>query len=172
MRTVGLITARGGSKRLPRKNVLPLAGKPLIRWTVEAALESGLDAVYCSTDDDEIAALCSDIRVIERPPALATDDASSIAVIKHAIPYMDCYRVMLLQPTSPQRTAADIDACLKMPTCVSVEYTLIGYRRNGAIYLMLASEPMEFEWAYIMRDCVDIDTEADFEEAARALGAP
>ncbi|MDX1391788.1 MAG: acylneuraminate cytidylyltransferase family protein [Rheinheimera sp.] len=115
---VALITARGGSKGLPRKNVLPLAGKPLIAWTIEAALAAEcIDKVYVSTDNDEIAAISRDFgaTVIARPAELAQDNSGSEPVIAHAIAYLQAggdnvEQVFLLQPTSPLRNAAHINA--------------------------------------------------------------
>ena len=79
---LALITARGGSKRLPKKNILKLANKPLIAWTIEASLKSPyIDEVIVSTDDVEIAEISrsygADVPFI-RPPELATENASSI----------------------------------------------------------------------------------------------
>lgn len=83
MKPVAIIPARGGSKRLPRKNILPLLGKPMIGWPIEAALESGVFAdVIVSTEDDEIKniALGCGARVVDRPAELATDTAMEIDV--------------------------------------------------------------------------------------------
>jgi len=117
-RILAIIPARGGSKRLPRKNVLDLAGKPLIAWTIEAALQSKyIDRVIVSTDDDEIAEVSkqhgADVPFM-RPSELATDESTSIDAVLHTIRYLesvsDTYHyVMLLQPTSPLRLVDDID---------------------------------------------------------------
>ena len=119
-RVLGLVTARGGSKGIPGKNISPLAGKPLIAWTLEAASASrSLDRIVVSTDDDEIAEVCREWGMevpFQRPAQLAKDDSSHIGVVLHALEWLaanDGYRpdsVMLLQPTSPLRTADDIDA--------------------------------------------------------------
>jgi CMP-N,N'-diacetyllegionaminic acid synthase len=122
MRTLGIIPARGGSKGLPRKNVLPLAGKPLLAWTAEAALRGGLDRVILSSDDPEIQAVARQCGVevpFSRPPELARDETPGIDVVVHAVRTLAAagYRpdaVMLLQPTSPLRTAADISSALKL----------------------------------------------------------
>ncbi|NLH16401.1 MAG: acylneuraminate cytidylyltransferase family protein [Phycisphaerae bacterium] len=119
---LALIPARGGSKGIPGKNLRPLADKPLIAWTIEQARRcSWIDRVIVSTDDSVIAetALRWDAEVpFLRPPALAADDASVIDVILHTL---DWYRqrdqsyelVLLLQPTSPLRETADIEAALQ-----------------------------------------------------------
>lgn len=128
---LALITARGGSKGLPGKNVLFAAGKPLVAWTVEAALSAEcVDRVVLSSDDDEImaAARAAGCEVpFRRPVHLASDVATSIDVVLHALDQLPGYEyVVLLQPTSPLRTAADIDAAFKLmiesgaPSCVSV----------------------------------------------------
>ena len=128
---LAVITARGGSKGLPRKNVLPLAGKPLIAWTVEAALRAAcVGRVIVSTDDDEIAAaaLAAGAEVpFRRPSDLSGDAATSTDVLAHAIGHCPGHaHVALLQPTSPLRGAADIDAAFALmqgrgaPSCVSV----------------------------------------------------
>src|SRR5688572_22982405 len=88
-RVLCLIPARGGSKGLPRKNLLPLAGKPLVAWPVSAAVGTPvIDRVVVSTDDHEIAAAAriagAEVPFM-RPPELATDEASSAAVVRHAI---------------------------------------------------------------------------------------
>lgn len=119
-KVLALITARGGSKRLPGKNIRPLGGKPLIAWSVEAAKGSAyIDRIVTSTDCPEIAAAAkaagSDVPFM-RPPELSGDFASSADVGIHALEFLADERYdiqVLLQPTSPLRTAADIDACLE-----------------------------------------------------------
>ena len=124
MKTVGLITARGGSKGIPQKNVRPLAGKPLIAWTIEAALQSRrLDRVIVSTDDEEIAKVSrewgADVPFM-RPAELAKDDSPHLEVIRHALGWLaaeseaELDYLMLLQPTSPLRTSADIDSAIAL----------------------------------------------------------
>ena len=128
---LAVITARGGSKGLTRKNILDLAGMPLIAWTIKAAKESRfISRVILSSDDDEIIEVAKqyDCEVpFKRPSNLATDDATSVEVLLHAIDKFPNYEfVALLQPTSPLRTAADIDAAFDLmmtsraKSCVSV----------------------------------------------------
>jgi len=138
VKALAVITARGGSKGLPRKNVLPLGGKPLIAWTIEAALAANaIDRVILSSDDDEIIAVARargcDAPFV-RPAALAGDTAASLPVLHHAMDAMAAAaggaepwsHVGLLQPTSPLRTGADIDAAATLcetsgsPACVAV----------------------------------------------------
>lgn len=124
MKKLFLIPARGGSKGLPRKNILPLAGRPMIHYTLDAAkgaMEPG-DELCVSTDDEEIIQVVKDCGVevpFKRPAELASDTASSEAVIKHAIEW---YKergksfdvVVLLQVTSPLRNATHVKEALAL----------------------------------------------------------
>ena len=118
MKVLGLIPARGGSKGIPRKNVKDLCEKPLIAWTIETALKSSkLDNVVITTDDVEIAAIAkeygADVPFL-RPSELAEDSTPGISPVLHAIEQLPNYDwVLLLQPSSPLRTTADIDGIIK-----------------------------------------------------------
>jgi CMP-N,N'-diacetyllegionaminic acid synthase len=118
-KVLALITARGGSKGLPRKNLRDLAGRPLIAWTIEAGRGSRyVDRLVVSTEDSEIAAVARKYGAevpFMRPPELAADDTPGMAPVLHALGVLPGYDwVVLLQPTSPLRQAADIDACLEL----------------------------------------------------------
>jgi CMP-N,N'-diacetyllegionaminic acid synthase len=122
-RVLALIPARGGSKGLPRKNVLDVGGKPLIVWSVEAGLASKrVDAVVVSTDDREIAdvALGAGAEVpFMRPAELAADTSPSIDAVLHALDALaadgrEFDMLALLEPTSPLRTAGDIDRAVEL----------------------------------------------------------
>lgn len=131
-----MIPARGGSKALPGKNIKLLAGRPLIAWTVEAALKAscGIADIIVSTDSDEIAEAAraaGGAVPFLRPPAIAQDDTPTLPVIQHAVLEMEADRdtpydwILTLQPTSPLRTATDIDASVALardsdPLCDSV----------------------------------------------------
>ena len=131
-RVLGLIPARGGSKGIPRKNIALLAGKPLIAWTILAAQASKyLDRVILSSDDLEIIAVAEKWGCeapFIRPSELARDETPGIEPVLHALAAVgEAYDyVVLLQPTSPLRSAQDIDGCLehcrllRAPACVSV----------------------------------------------------
>lgn len=122
MKPLFIIPARGGSKGIPGKNIKPLAGKPLIAYSVECARELTDDdrRIIVSTDSPEIASTVEALGLkvpFTRPDSLATDSAGSREVILHAMEYADSAAidydcVVLLQPTSPMRTAADVTACL------------------------------------------------------------
>ena len=119
MRVLAIITARGGTKGLPRKNLRPIAGKPLIAWTIEHALEVAdqLHRIVVSTDDSEIAAIAcqagAEVPFI-RPADLAKDETKSLLVVQHATEFVEAEDqmrmdwILLLQPTSPLRQADDI----------------------------------------------------------------
>lgn len=118
--TIAIITARGLSKGLPRKNVLDLQGKPLVLWTIEAALAAQeISQTVVSTDDAEIAQIAKNAgaEVIDRPAHLATDTALSQDALRHALESLnaqDAYEeYLLLQPTSPLRDAHHIDALIR-----------------------------------------------------------
>lgn len=120
---IGIITARGGSKNIPRKNIKDLCGKPLIAYTIEAAKESKLLTRFVvSTEDAEIATVSKKMGAdapFIRPIELAQDNSSSIDVVIHAVKWLkdnlaeEYDYAMILQPTSPLRTADDIDVCIK-----------------------------------------------------------
>lgn len=175
---LGLIPARGGSKRLPGKNIRPLCGKPLIAWTIEEARKSELiTQLICSTEDDDIAEVCHKYgcEVLLRPADLATDDASSIDVVRHASRVLPGYDyVCLLQPTSPLRTAADIDRCLMFATETPVRTEILGpegYVADGCCYVWPARyvhEPLVWR-RVVMPPSIDIDTEEDFLKAERMM---
>ena len=119
---LGLVTARGGSKGLPQKNVLPLLGKPLIGWTIEAGLKSRyIDQLIVSTDSRQIAKVSKGLGAqvpFLRPGHLASDTAKSIDVVLHALDYLNVRGqvfdyVALLEPTSPLRETEDIDRAIR-----------------------------------------------------------
>lgn len=122
-KVLAVITARGGSKGLPGKNIRILCGKPLIAWTIEEALAARcVDRVIVSTDDPKIAAVSISYgaEVLMRPKSLAQDRSRSIDVLRHVVNVLkkdEGYAadiIVLLQPTSPLRTKDDIDNAVKI----------------------------------------------------------
>jgi N-acylneuraminate cytidylyltransferase/CMP-N,N'-diacetyllegionaminic acid synthase len=121
---LAVVPARGGSKALPRKNLAMFGGRPLIAWTISAALGSQtITRTVVTTDDAEIANVAREYGAqvpFLRPPELAEDDTTGIAPILHAIRWLEVaeqYRpqiVINLQPTSPLRTSRDIDMALAL----------------------------------------------------------
>lgn len=192
MTILGLILARGGSKRVPRKNIRLLGGRPLIAWTITAALQSRLlTAVVVSSDDHEILNVASDYGAypLTRPAYLATDEISSYPAILHALEACPCDMVCLLQPTSPFRNVEDIDQTITLAqsqlewglTPAAVSRTWASSTPNGAVYVAdvkwLKNE-LEQRWTKYPFDLpylascampggrsIDIDTPADFELA-------
>lgn len=178
MRVLGLIPARGGSKRLPRKNILPCFGKPLIAWTIEAANKSRLiTETWVSTEDMEIGRVALDYgsKVLHRPKGLAQDDTTTEAVIEHALSMLpDFDWICLLQATSPTRTHEDIDRCVEaaiqhgQPVFSSTD----SRQPNGAIYVWKGGTSFEDakKIAFLRAlHCIDIDTSNDFVAAAQVL---
>lgn len=120
---LGVVTARGGSKGIPRKNIRPLGGTPLLTWTADAALRAkSLTRVILSTDDAEIAEVgrANGLDVpFMRPPELSGDHVPSLPVLLHAIEWVEAHgdhydAICLLQPTSPLRTPEMIDSCVAL----------------------------------------------------------
>jgi len=120
---LAIIPARGGSKGIPRKNIRLLAGKPLIAYSIEAALKSKyISRVIVSTEDEEIAEVAKiyGAEVIKRPEKLAKDKSPTIDVIKHVLETLEDNEkyapniIVLLQPTSPLRSTEDIDNAIKL----------------------------------------------------------
>jgi CMP-N,N'-diacetyllegionaminic acid synthase len=132
---LAIIPARGGSKGIPRKNIVSLAGKPLLAWSIEAAKKSKyIDRLILSSEDEEIINIASawgcDIPFL-RPIELARDETPMIEPILHALDTLkdDFFYIVLLQPTSPLRSFTDIDGCIELchrnqaPACVSITET-------------------------------------------------
>jgi CMP-N,N'-diacetyllegionaminic acid synthase len=122
MSIIGLIPARGGSKGIPGKNIAPCAGRPLLAYTAESALQAKrLDRVILSTDDQAIAEIGAGLGIevpFMRPNELSGDTASSLGVITHALDWLEAQgetveAIVLLQPTSPLRSAAQIDEAIE-----------------------------------------------------------
>lgn len=120
---LALIPARGGSKGVPRKNLASLCGRPLLEYTVRAAVDcAAIDASYVSSDDAEILEVARRLgaRAMERPPAFVTDAASAIEVVRHFIETLPAELrardplIVYLQPTSPLRDAQHLDAAFDL----------------------------------------------------------
>lgn len=118
MKSIGIIPARGGSKGIPHKNVVDLAGKPLIAYTIEEALKSSLNKVVVSTDCDRICEVANryGVEIVKRPQNLSKDDTPTQPVIHHTL--LACNEefdlIATLQPTSPLRKAKHIDEAMDL----------------------------------------------------------
>lgn len=119
---IAIIPARGGSKRVPKKNIKPLNGKPLIYYSINSALQSQhFDKIIVSTDDEEIKEISIKFgaEIVERPSNLAEDDSSTIDVIFHVLDVLkkksyEPTLLVLIQPTSPLRDNEDIDNAIRL----------------------------------------------------------
>lgn len=177
---LAIIPARGGSKRLPRKNVLELAGKPLIAWTIEAAIKcTYLDEVMVTTDDDEIAKVAKAFGAnvpFHRPAVFASDTSASFDAIKHAI---DFYReqlcktfdyVVLLQPTSPLRAARHITEAIELRAQKNAD-AVISVCETDHSPLWMNTLPENHSMAKFMRDEVKNKRSQDLPKNYRLNGA-
>ena len=150
MKALFLIPARGGSKGIPHKNRKPLAGKPLICYTIDAAREvAPFETDICvSTDDDEIIGVVESYGLqvpFKRPDALAQDGSGSYEVILHALDYFEAQGrsydvVVLLQPTSPFRTGRHIREAMELytPDCDMV--VSVAEAKSNPYYVMFQED--------------------------------
>ncbi|MBY0471637.1 acylneuraminate cytidylyltransferase family protein [bacterium] len=155
-KVLAVIPARLGSKRLPRKNIRPFRGKPLLAWSIEEARRSKfIDRLILSSESEEIISLAKKYGCeapFTRPTELATDTASGISPILHAIEMIGAEfdYVVMLQVTSPLRTAADMDGCIELchqstHPCVSVTevtkspYWMVKLEKTGSLTPILGS---------------------------------
>jgi len=145
---LGVITARGGSKGVPRKNLAMVAGKPLIAWTAEAAMSAkSLYRVILSTDDAEIANAGRHAGVevpFRRPSELAGDNTPTLPVLQHAVNEIEAQgdrvdAVCLLQPTNPMRGSEVIDACVSL---------LIEKQADSVVTMLPVPHEFNPHWVY------------------------
>lgn len=175
---LAVIPARGGSKRVPRKNLKSYCGKSLLAWAVETALPSKyIDQLCVSSDDPAIleAAAWLKAKPLPRPDWLATDKAQPEGVLIHTLyTFKWADWVVLLQPTSPLRTTADIDGCIERAQGGSGCITFNEHgSRNGAVYVARSTDliaRVEFhrdildQFLIMPNDrSLDIDYAADFD---------
>lgn len=199
-RILGVIPARGGSKRLARKNVLPLAGIPMIGYTIKAANAARrLTRTVVSTDDEEIATVaraCGGDVPFMRPDTLASDTASSVDVLVHALDFCETqdsvsYDIaVLLQPTAPIRGETEIDDAIALvcddssvPAAITVlpvagHHPNYVYRKMGDGHFtpyagpqVLGMRMQEFEPLFIRTGAVYV-TRADYLRTERKIMAP
>ncbi|HLA56790.1 MAG TPA: acylneuraminate cytidylyltransferase family protein [Flavobacterium sp.] len=141
MKNIAIIPARGGSKRLPGKNILPLNGLPLIAHSILYAQKNSIiDAVYVSTDNDGIAKVALDFgaKVIHRPSAISGDEEPTVSALKHVLENLDfdVDNVILLQPTNPLRPAtllAEAFGIYKNKNCDSLFTVTRNHHKFGKI---------------------------------------
>ena len=177
---LGVIPARSGSKRVPDKNLRSYRGKPLLQWAIEGARASKyLDELIVSSDSasilDMAATIDRHVHALPRPQWLATDQAMNEGVLIHMLYTFKWHDwVVLLQPTSPLRTAQDIDTCIEraQPGKGCVTFNEYG-KRNGAVYVTRSTwlvssasfHPDTFDQFLEMPNerSIDLDYAQDFE---------
>lgn len=151
MRVLAVIPARGGSKRLPRKNILDLGGKPLLTWTINTAKESGVfDKIIVSTEDDEIGLIAKKENVVwhPRPKVLSGDNIKMMDVVLDVVLTQEVFEnevydvIVLLQPTSPFRTAEDIRDSLNL---------LIKTKGDSVVSVTTAPSDLAFDVGFAQR---------------------
>jgi len=167
--TVAVIPARGGSKVIPRKNLAPLNGRPLISYTICAARQSRLvQRVVVSTEDPEIKAAAHEYgaEVIDRPLELAGDDCPTLPVLKHALNQLEHNGsgkfdiVVVLQPTVPYRSVDDIDRAIEM---------LISKNADAVVGVVRSKVPRE--WLFKLENGrIEFFQKPDFGRARRQEG--
>lgn len=184
---LGLIPARGGSVRIPRKNLRLLGGRPLFIWSIlQAQGAEWIDRIAVSSDDDEVLDLAAGhgVMLIRRPKLMAADAAPMYPAILHALEVAGrAYAYLcLLHPTSPLRTSDDIDACcalcvdMDLPAVVSAETGAAV--PNGAVYVGRSGwlqaggdfdDPALLKYEMPPERSVDVNTPEDFERAERLM---
>ena len=148
MSVVAIIPARGGSKRIPHKNLMPIAGRPLLAWTAEAALSAKkIDRVILSTDSNEIAAFGRSVGLevpFLRPAEIAADATPMLPVLQHAVGWLQqnggVDTLVLLQPTSPGRESYHIDDAV----------TLIETTQCGSVVSVVAAPHQFNPWKLLV----------------------
>lgn len=157
-RILGVVPARGGSKGVPRKNIRPLNGRPLLAYTIDQAKAAQtLDLFVVSTDDQEIKAVANrcGARVIDRPAELATDTQPTETALLHALDVLEASGetafdfIVVLEPTSPLRSARTIDGCVRhllagdAPSLLTVRETRenIGKLKDGCFAPLVPGAP-------------------------------
>jgi CMP-N-acetylneuraminic acid synthetase len=115
-KSVVLIPARGGSKGIPKKNMIMLKGKPLIQYVIEASLDANVDEVWVSSDCDEILEFSAILgaKTLKRPANLATDKSTSEETLIHFASIVDFDELVFIQATCPLTTTKDINDCLEL----------------------------------------------------------
>ena len=152
---VAVVPARGGSKGIPGKNLRPIGGLPLVSWALRAGVNSrSIDKVVLTTDDQEIATIGRNegVNVVERPPALARDETSTLAVLQELLPSLldldaNLKGVVLLEPTSPFRPSNIVDTCITNfleTECAQSVATVVTLDRNPRYILTTDGNSADF----------------------------
>lgn len=171
---LAIIPARGGSKRLPRKNILDLQGKPLIAWSIKAAINSRyIDKVIVTSDDEEILQIAKQYGsdIIKRPNELSSDTATSFDAIRHTIENVEHFDyIVLLQPTSPLRTSQHIDEAIEQLHDKNAD-AIISVCEMDHSPLWSNTLPKSDDMSHFLRDEVKNKRSQDLEQYYRLNGA-
>lgn len=152
MKTICIIPARGGSKGLPKKNVQPVNGKPLIAHTILHAKESCVDEVYVSTDDNTIAQVSEQYgaRVIQRPGDLSTDTSTTEQALTHALNVVEQTQpvdvVVFLSCTQPYRDISWINTCVEKVKYDGYESACVGYMTTKNYWRKISNDYSKLWW--------------------------
>lgn len=152
-----IILARGGSKGIPKKNLVELHGFPLIAWTISQTIDSGIDDVYVSTDDSEIAtvAVTYGAQIIDRPAKLATDLASGDKALTHAVAELSVApdtTIVMPQATSPLRLPAHIQNITELVTSREFDSAFSANRFDDICVWTMNEPPNPLTYDYRHRD--------------------
>ena len=162
MKVIAIIPARGGSKGVPGKNKKIIDGKPLISYTIEAALQSKLlSQTWVSSDDPEIINIArkhTGIQIHERDSLLATDQSPVADTVKEIIKQTDCDAVMLLQPTAPIRTSENIDEAIML---------LVAAGNTNSVISVVAMNDIHPARMYWKKDDTLVSILPEFEQSRR-----
>ena len=175
MKYLAIIPARGGSKRLPNKNILDLSGKPLIAWSIEAAKKSKkIEDIIVTSDSDKILDIAKkyNVKTIKRPDFLASDKATTFDAIKHAIESLEkrSEYIVLLQPTSPLRNEKHIDEAIELLEKKNVD-AVISVCEVDHSPLWSNTLPENLDMSNFIRDEVKNKRSQDLEKYYRLNGA-
>tara|TARA_Y100000004_G_scaffold152114_1_gene175122 strand:- start:17630 stop:18283 length:654 start_codon:yes stop_codon:yes gene_type:complete len=148
MKVCTIILARGGSKGIPKKNILPLNGKPLIQYSIEASMNAGIQETFVSTDDSEIAKVSKDLgcTIIERPDEISGDEASSEEALLHFVDTSnasDKYdTIVFIQPTSPLIISEDLRCAMSLFEAEDFDSVFSVYREHWVPRWSLRGKPI------------------------------
>lgn len=160
MRFLGIIPARGGSTRVPKKNIRSVLGKPLIYWSINAAQQSKLlDKFVVSTEDKEISKISKNYgaEVLERPKELAGDDIPLTPVLKHALESIPAENIVILRPTSPIRINGIIDKSIKKYESMHGNSLMTGFINKEYEWFTIPDTPSQKLKGWFQGDgCVEI----------------
>jgi len=145
MKIVSVILARGGSKEIPRKNIIKFSGQPLINWTINSSKMSNVHETWVSTDDQEIADISNQAgaKVLKRPSNLATDISPSEEALLHFADNVEFDMLVFIQPTSPLLWPQDINKGIEMMNSYSSVFS--AYKEHWCPRWSMKSNPIDWD---------------------------